>query len=54
MSRPGEIDNLSKLIKPNIAVITNIGEAHIENFKNLSGIAKAKGEIIKNIEKMAQ
>ena len=51
MSRPGEIDNLSKLIKPNIAVITNIGEAHIENFKNLSGIAKAKGEIIKNIEK---
>ena len=39
------------MIKPNIAVITNIGEAHIENFKNLSGIAKAKGEIIKNIEK---
>ena len=51
MSRPGEINNLSKLIKPNIAVITNIGEAHIENFKNLSGIAKAKGEIIQNVEK---
>ena len=49
MSKKGEIDNLSKLVKPNIAIITNIAEAHIENFKNLSHIAKAKGEIIDNI-----
>ncbi len=51
MSKPGEIKNLSKLIKPDIAIITNIGEAHIENFKNLKGIADAKGEIINNISK---
>ena len=51
MSRSGEINKLSKLIRPHIAIITNIGEAHIENFKNLKGIAKAKGEIIENIEK---
>ncbi len=49
MSKKGEIDNLSKLVKPNIAIITNIAEAHIENFKNLNHIAKAKGEIIDNI-----
>ncbi len=49
MSRKGEIDNLSKLVKPNIAIITNIAEAHIENFKSLGHIAKAKGEIIDNI-----
>jgi murE/murF fusion protein len=49
MSKSGEISNLSKLIKPHIAVITNIGEAHLENFKNISGIAKAKSEIIENI-----
>ncbi len=49
MSRKGEIYTLSKLVKPNIAIITNIAEAHIENFKNLSYIAKAKGEIIDNI-----
>ena len=31
-------------------MITNIGEAHLENFKNVKGIAKAKSEIIENIE----
>jgi len=41
-----EIKNLSKLIRPHIGIITNIGEAHIENFKNIDGIAKAKAEII--------
>ena len=44
MSKQGEIKKLSKLIKPQIGIITNIGEAHIENFKNLKGIADAKGE----------
>ena len=51
MSKAGEINKLTKLIRPNIGVITNIGEAHLENFKNISGIAKAKSEIIENIEK---
>ena len=49
MSKTGEIDKLSKLLRPHLAIITNIAEAHIENFKNLKGIAKAKSEIIKNI-----
>ena len=49
MSKKGEINNLTKLVRPHIGVITNIGEAHIENFKNLRGIADAKGEIINNI-----
>ena len=48
MSNTGEIFNLSKIVKPEISVITSIGEAHIENFKNLEGIAKAKSEIIDN------
>jgi MurE/MurF fusion protein len=51
MSKPGEIKNLSKLIQPHIGIITNIGEAHIENFKNINGIAKAKAEIIDTIKK---
>ena len=51
MNKSGEIGRLSKLIKPDIAVITNIAEAHIENFKNIKAIAKAKAEIIDNISK---
>ncbi len=51
MSKKGEINNLSKLVRPNVGIITNIAEAHIENFKNVKEIAKAKGEIINNIDK---
>jgi murE/murF fusion protein len=50
MSKPGEIKNLTKLIRPHIGVITNIGEAHIENFENIYGIAKAKSEILEHIK----
>ena len=51
MSNKGEIRRLSNLVKPNIAIITNISEAHLENFNNLNDIAKAKSEIIENISK---
>ena len=50
MSKAGEINNLSKLIEPHIGIITNIGEAHLENFKDIRGIAKAKAEIMNNIK----
>ena len=51
MSKAGEISSLTKIVKPQVAIITNIGEAHIENFRNLKGIAEAKSEIINNIKK---
>ena len=51
MSKAGEIDNLSKMIKPDLAIITNIAEAHIENFRSVKEIAKAKGEIIDHLQK---
>ena len=51
MSKSGEINTLSQIVRPFIGIITNIAEAHIENFKNLKQIAKAKGEIINNIDK---
>ena len=49
MDKKGEIDYLTRLIKPNLGLITNISYAHIENFKNLNGIANAKGEMINHI-----
>ena len=54
MSKAGEINKLSKLVKPHIGIITNIGEAHIENFNNVKGIAKAKGELINHKRKMVR
>ena len=51
MDKKGEIDYLTKLIKPNIGLITNISYAHIKNFKNLNQIARCKGEIINNMLK---
>ena len=49
MDKKGEIDLLTKIIMPNVGVITNISYAHVKNFKNLKGIAQAKSEIINNI-----
>ena len=50
MDKKGEIDYLSKIIKPDVGVITNIAYAHAENFKNIKQIALAKSEIIENIK----
>jgi MurE/MurF fusion protein len=42
---------LSKIIKPDVGVITNISYAHIKNFKNIHQVALAKSEIINNVKK---
>ena len=39
------------MIRPHLGIITNIGEAHLENFKSVKGIAEAKSEIIEKIKK---
>lgn len=46
MSSFGEIEFLSKLAKPQFTVITNIGEAHMQDLGSREGITKAKMEII--------
>lgn len=49
MSQFGEIEYLSSIAKPHIAVITNIGVSHIENLGSREGILKAKSEIFQNL-----
>ena len=51
MNKKGEIDNLSKIVKPETAIITNVSEVHFENFNTLKDIGRAKAEIINNILK---
>ena len=48
MDKKGEIDYLTKIVRPDISVITNINYAHAKNFNNIRQIALAKSEIIKN------
>jgi len=45
MSNIGEIHSLTDIAKPNIAIITNIGVAHLQNLKTRENILKAKLEI---------
>ncbi len=41
----GEMHRLSKMVRPNVCVITNIGQCHLENLKTRDGILQAKTEI---------
>lgn len=45
MENLNEIDFLAKMVCPDIAIITNVGTAHLENLKTQENIAKAKLEI---------
>ena len=50
-SKFNDINYLSRILKPDIGVITNIGLSHLEFLKNKQGVLKVKSEIIKNIKK---
>ena len=50
MERKGEIDFLTDLVQPDIAVLTSVSPVHIDNFPSLEDIAKAKLEIVKGIK----
>ncbi|GAK47355.1 UDP-N-acetylmuramoyl-tripeptide--D-alanyl-D-alanine ligase [Secundilactobacillus oryzae JCM 18671] len=50
MDRPGQLEFLSKLAQPDLAVITMIGEAHIEFFGTRDKIADAKMEITSGLK----
>jgi len=45
----GEMTRLTKIAKPDICVITNIGLCHLENLKSRDGILEAKTEIFKSM-----
>jgi UDP-N-acetylmuramoyl-tripeptide--D-alanyl-D-alanine ligase len=50
MNHPGEIDRLASLLKPNWAVLTDIGKAHIEFFQSLEKIAEEKAALLAHAE----
>lgn len=46
----GEIDYLANIIKPDIAVITNVGPTHIEFLGSVEGVAKEKGALFRHLK----
>ena len=46
----GQIESLAKVVKPNIGIVTNVGETHIELLGSIENIAKAKRELVEAIK----
>ncbi|MBL7151560.1 MAG: UDP-N-acetylmuramoyl-tripeptide--D-alanyl-D-alanine ligase [Candidatus Omnitrophica bacterium] len=50
-NHPGEIDYLGGICLPNIAVITNIGPAHLQYFRGLQGVCREKISLLRQMRK---
>ncbi len=50
MNHAGEIDYLTRMVKPTIAVINNAGGAHLAGLGDVAHVARAKGEIFAGLE----
>jgi UDP-N-acetylmuramoyl-tripeptide--D-alanyl-D-alanine ligase len=53
MSAPGEIARLTEIASPDVGVLTNVAEVHLEFFRSLSAIADAKGELFRGLSEGA-
>lgn len=51
MDKFGEIDYLAGIVRPDVGVITNIGDAHIERLGSRENIFKAKCELLAHVKK---
>lgn len=50
MENLGELSFLTKMVQPDIAIVTNVGCAHLENLGSMENIAKAKVEITEGLK----
>lgn len=53
MNHTGEIERLSNIVQPDIAVITNVGAGHLEFLGSVENVAHAKSEILYGMKKGA-
>lgn len=49
-NKPGDIQELVEIAVPTHGIITNIGHAHLEGFKNLAGVIQTKTELYRYID----
>lgn len=50
MNHKGEISDLTRMVRPHVAMITKIAPAHLENLGSMEAIADAKSEIFEGLE----
>ena len=50
MNHAGEIDLLTRLVRPQIAIVTTVAPVHLGFFRSIEEIADAKGEIFRGLE----
>ncbi|HUX20505.1 MAG TPA: UDP-N-acetylmuramoyl-tripeptide--D-alanyl-D-alanine ligase [Spirochaetia bacterium] len=50
ISHPGEMDDLVNIVRPDVAVITNIGSAHVEFLGSREGVASEKKKIFSKFD----
>ena len=51
-NQPNDIEELCSIADVNAGIITNIGKAHLEGFKNLEGVIKTKSQLYKAVQKI--
>lgn len=49
MSAPGEIGRLTEICDPDVGIITNVGEGHLEFLGSVEAVAAAKGEMLPSL-----
>ncbi|EAT14881.1 UDP-N-acetylmuramoyl-tripeptide--D-alanyl-D-alanine ligase [Desulfuromonas acetoxidans] len=50
MSQHGEIERLTEIAQPDVALITNVGAGHLAGVGNIEGVARAKGELFSGLK----
>lgn len=49
--KPGDIEYLLKIVKPDIAVLTAVSETHLQNFKNIKSVLQEKQKLLLSLPK---
>jgi UDP-N-acetylmuramoyl-tripeptide--D-alanyl-D-alanine ligase len=49
-NQPGEVETLRRIVEPNIAVVTSIGEEHLEGLGDLEGVLREESAVYREVE----